>query len=334
MRLRVSQKFHVYDSHTAGNSTRLLIEGVPELRGRNMVEKKNYFKKNFDYIRTTLMQEPRGNSGILAIIVPPSRPEADYGMVFCDYRGYVDMCIHGTIGVATTLIECGLVPKNALKKKNGAIDFDTPAGLVHTKANLSSSKTVESVAVSNVPCYLVKETTVNLSGKKIPISIAFGGNFYAYVNVRNLGLHVVPRELDTILQTARSLLVELEKFTPQPRERKKKIVGVSFYEDLGKLHARNIMIADNDLFDRSPCGTGTCGRMAVLHANGQLNDGEVFRNESIIGSEFQGLVVNKTKVMGMDAIVPEIRGSAYITGISDLIVSEGDSLGHGYTVKG
>src|ERR1700730_4908470 len=128
------------------------MEGVPVLVGNNMVEKKQNLQKNHDYIRTALMQEPRGNSGVAAVVIPPSNPAADLGVIFSDYRGYVDMCIHGTIGVVTTLIECGLVNKDL--GGSGKIVFDTPAGPVHTQALLRSSdggNVVESVTVSSVP---------------------------------------------------------------------------------------------------------------------------------------------------------------------------------------
>ena len=181
--MRASKIFHVYDSHTAGNSTRLLLEGVPPLQGKTIAEKNLDFQKNHDYIRTTLMQEPRGNSGILAVIIPVSDPKADYGVIFSDYRGYVDVCIHGTIGVVTTLIECGLVPDGILRR--GMIDFETSAGIIRTRFKISSAKKVESVTVGNVPCFFVEDAQIEESGfGKVPVSIAFGGNFYAYVNAK------------------------------------------------------------------------------------------------------------------------------------------------------
>src|ERR1700730_12398069 len=150
--LDTKRTFHVFDSHTAGASTRVLLEGLPNLVGKSIAEKKQDLQENYDYIRTTLMQEPRGNSGVAALMVPPSNPAADLGVIFSDYRGYVDMCIHGTIGVVTTLIECGLVNKDL--GGSGKIVFDTPAGPVHTQALLRSSdggNVVESVTVSSVP---------------------------------------------------------------------------------------------------------------------------------------------------------------------------------------
>ena len=331
--MKTSRIYHVYDSHTAGNSTRLLLEGVPALAGRSVRERRMDFQRNHDYIRTTLTQEPRGNSGILAVLVSPSDPNADYGVIFSDYRGYVDVCIHGTIGVVTTLVECGLVPEKILKLR--AVVLETSAGLVKTRFRFSNGK-VESVTVRNVPSFFLKNTQIELPRfGKVEVSISFGGNFYAYVDAKDLKLKIEPSNLRNLLYSARSLLEELKNtrvrhpLLPDINE----IVGVSFYEDLGPNLARNVMIAEEDLFDRSPCGTGTCGRVALLHATGRMKTGETLRNRSIIGTEFLGTISSETKVKNLRAIVPEITGSAFLTGISDLIVSEGDGLANGFMIR-
>ncbi len=276
------------------------------------------------------MQEPRGNAGILALLVPPLDPKADYGLIFCDYRGYVDMCIHGTIGVVTTLFECGLVDKEI--QRRGEIKFETSAGLVSTKANFSKDR-VESVSINNVTSFLLDEKALNVSGYgEVLVSIAFGGNFYGYVNADDVGLKIEPPQLQSILSAGRVFLKELGRLKVAHPETKKssEIVGVCFYEDLGKNRSRNIMIAESDLFDRSPCGTGTCGRMAILHAKGKFRVGETFRNQSILSTEFRGTILKQTKVGSIPAIVPQVTGSAYLTGISDIIVSDGDKLGRGF----
>ncbi len=312
------------------------MDGIPTLNGKSMSEKKRLFRENYDYIRTTLMQEPRGNSGVVAVVVPPSQPEADLGLIFGDYRGYVDMCIHGTIGVVTTLIECGLVKKELIE--SGRIVFDTPAGLVRTQARMRNSdqgRVVEAVSVSSVPSFFVENVKLNLrDGRSVMASIAFGGNFYAYVNSKELEVRLVPSNIRKILEIARELLGELRNVNVSHPEISsiKGVTGVSLFENTDQLHARNIMIAENDLFDRSPCGTGTCGRMAVLHATGNLSRGEEFMNQSIIGSEFVGKIKDVTKVGGYSAISPEITGSAYLTGVADLVVSKEDKLGAGFII--
>lgn len=325
------------DSHTGGEGTRLLLGQIPELIGRNMVKRKKYFQTNFDYLRTTLTLEPRYFPGIAAFLVPPCDSKADYGVIFGDYRGFPDMCIHGTIGIVTTLFELGL-----LKNPNNAITLDTPAGLVRAKANLVDGK-ITSVSVSNVPAMYLGNIVLEDNGsfEGVSAEVAFGGNTFAFVNATEIGLPVVPKNLTKLLKTGNDLLSKLRsakridsktKTTSKPTS----ILGVSLYEDLNKkaqnMRARNIMIADGGLFDRSPCGTGTCGRMALLYAKGKLSINEEFMNHSIIGSEFIGKIVGLTKVSGIDAIKPEITGTAYLTGKADLIIAEKDKFRYGFAI--
>ena len=329
--MNINRSFHVVDSHTAGMPTRVLTEGSPTPKGTNMSEKKDFFRKNFDFVRTTLMQEPRGNPGMAAILVPPSRKEADYGVIFGDFGGYVDMCIHGTIGLVTTLVELGYV--DAEKAKRGLV-FDTPAGLVHTKATISGGR-VKSVTVRNVPSFTYTDSVITVpSPGKIPVSIAFGGNNFTYVNALDLKLELDPSRLGELLAAGRLLLREAKRLIRHPVNGKRinGISGVSIFQDLEPRRAKNIMIAENDLFDRSPCGTGTCGRMAILNSGGRLMKGERFINESIIGSKFVGRIADFAKVDGHKAIIPEITGTAYLTAISDLLVSDDDRLSRGFLV--
>ncbi|HEV2137997.1 MAG TPA: proline racemase family protein [Nitrososphaerales archaeon] len=329
--MKINRGFHVVDSHTAGMPTRVLIEGSPTPKGRNMSEKKDFFRKNFDSVRTTLMQEPRGNPGMAAILVPPSDDEADYGVIFGDFRGYVDMCIHGTIGLVTTLVELGYVDANKAAK---GLVFDTPAGLVRTKATISGGR-AKSVTVRNVPSYKISDRVVDISSLgKIPVSFSFGGNNFAYVNASDLWLELDPGRLEELLAAGRLLLREMGRLIRQPANGLKinGISGVSIVKDVGPRHAKNIMIAENDLFDRSPCGTGTCGRMAILNSNERLRKGERFINESIIGSKFVGRIADFARVDGHKAIIPEITGTAYLTALSDLLVSDEDTLSQGFLV--
>ena len=327
--MHATKIYQVYDSHTAGMPTRVMLEGVPSLKGRTMMEKKKYFQTNHDHLRTALTQEPRGNAGVAALIVPPSNPLADFGVIFSDFRGYVDMCIHGTIGLVTTLFELGMVPRN--KKQ---IMFDTPAGLVKTTPNMSKGR-VKSVTVGNVPSMHLKDVKLALPKiGTIKVSLAFGGNIYAYVNAKELGLVIKPSNLRAILSAARSILWELreEKISHPSLPNVSKVLGVSLYED-EKSYAKNIMVTENDLFDRSPCGTGTCGRMAMLNHESKLEPGKKFVNRSIIGSEFIGRIAKEIRVSGREVILPEVTGSAYLTGMADLILSEGDALANGFSLS-
>jgi proline racemase len=314
--MKVSQVFHVIDSHTAGEPTRVLMgEAVPPLKGNDMEQRRKYFQKNYDYIRTTLTQEPRKFIGVAAILMPPANPKADYGLLYCDHNGYVYMCVHGTIGVLTTLVELGIVKKAVAKK---GLVFDTPSGLIHTRARMSSGKT--SVLVRNVPSYFMKEARARLGEgrKEISASLAYCGNVFAYVNAKDLGVTIEPKNLRKLLSVARELLPQFGK-----------INGVSIYEDLPK-YSRNIMIAENDLFDRSPCGSGTSGRMALLYHESKLSPGDTFVNKSILGTTFLGRIVRAGTFEGRNGIIPEVEGTAYLTGTADLMVSEKDELATGF----
>jgi proline racemase len=281
-----------------------------------MVDRKKYFQKNFDHIRTTLTLEPRYFPGVVAVLVPPSNSEADYGVIFSDYRGYPDMCVHGTMGIVTSLFELGL-----LKDPRKPLTFDTASGLVRARANLRRGR-IKSVSVSNVPSFYIEK--VILPGG-VEAEIAFGGNTYAYLES---SFKIVPENLGKLLALGKDVLQKLSA----SKYRKFKVLGVSLYEDLGESKARNIMIADEGLFDRSPCGTGTCGRMAMLFKLGKLKMNQKFFNRSIIGSEFIGRIIRRRKIGEYEAIDPEITGTAYLTGRAEMIVSEADKLGEGFSV--
>ena len=329
-------KYGVIDSHTAGAPTRLLYRGAPKPRGSNMMQKKQNLMREYDHVRTALMQEPRGNNGVVAIPVTPTRMEADVGLIFADYRGYVDMCIHGTIGVVTTLVECGLTTREKIKSRTFV--FDTPAGLVRTSFELRGKKKVSHVRLANVPSfYFGDQEVVTHSFGRAEMSIAFGGNIYGYVDAARLGLKVRPESIKDLLKAGREILAEAKELDVRhealPNIRG--VLGVSLYESLGKFKTRNIMIAANDLFDRSPCGTGTCGRMAVEYAKGRFKIGDEFESRSVIDSVFYGRVLESRQIEGGigEGIMPEIKGTAYVTGACDVVVSDVDPLSRGFLVN-
>jgi proline racemase len=334
---KLGAKYKVVDSHTAGAATRLVIKGSPRPEGRTMMEKKKHFAKEFDYVRTSLMQEPRGNSGIVAFPVAPSASGADYGLIFADFRGYVDMCIHGTIGVVTSLVECGLACEREIER--GGFVFDTPAGIVKTEfATKRDGNKVSWVKLTNVPSVFLGERAIETQSLgSVKASLAFGGNIYAYVNSKKeLSLEVKPENIRQLLGAARELLAGSKKFEikhpTQPGING--VLGVSLYQDLGRLKARNVMVAENDLFDRSPCGTGSCGRMAVKHAKGEIKTGEEFENRSIIDSVFYGRILESRESPSGNSILPEIRATAYITAVTNVVVSKEDPLSSGFLVTG
>lgn len=297
-----------------------------------MSEKKEYLARKFDHIRTTLMQEPRGNNGVVAVPVCTRDSRADLGLIFADYRGYVDMCVHGTIGVVTTLIECNLVSREIIKK--GELVFETPSGTVCTRFSMRGRK-VSEVALTNVPSFFLKdERVITKSFGHVEVSLAFGGNIYGYLESSQLGLKVKPENIKELLRAAKEVLCEAGKANfklPHPLG-SRRVLGVSLYQDLGRLKARNVMIAADDLFDRSPCGTGTCGRMALKFARGEISVGERFESRSIIDTVFQGRVLDSKRSNGLTTTIPEITGTAYVTGSFEVVVDREDSLKNGFLV--
>ena len=300
-----------------------------------MAEKKKHFEREFDNIRTSLMREPRGNNGVLAVPVDVTDPRADLGLIFADYRGYVDMCVHGTIGVVTTLVEKKLVSQKKIKR--GELVFETPSGLVRTQFSTNGTRKVREVALTNVPSFFLKDEMVRTeSFGSVEVSFAFGGNIYGYVDSSSINLAIKPERIKELLKAAKEILSKTKDMNfklPSPLQ-SSRVLGISLFQDLKRLKARNVMIAADDLFDRSPCGTGTCGRMAVKFAKGEIALNEKFESRSIIDSVFYGLVIdsNEQPKETRKVIIPQIRGTAYITGSFDAVIDQDDSLKNGFLV--
>lgn len=326
------------DSHTAGMPTRVVVGGLPKIVGRSMAEKRDYVKNKMDYVRNFLCNEPRGHLGMFgAIITEQTNENADFGVIFSPV-GYDDMCGHGTIGVVTVLIETGMVP---LKEPSTNVTLETPAGLIHANAKIKDSK-VKSVSFKNVPSFLYKkDVVIDVPGYgKVQGDVAFGGNWYFYIEDKEINIRVAPESIDDLIEAGIKIKNRFnEKFDlthPSDSNISKKLLGVSIIGSpiKNKNANQNNIEIEGKLFDRSPCGTGTSGRMAVLFARNKLNISEDFINESIIGTIFRGKIIKKTKVGRYTAIIPEITGSAYITGFNHFVSDPDDPLGStGFLLK-
>ncbi|MBA7613363.1 Proline racemase [subsurface metagenome] len=332
MGIKLSNSIFVIDSHTAGQSTRIVVGGLPKIQGESVVEQRDYVRSKLDYIRTLLCQEPRGHPGMYgAILTKPGNKEADFGMIFYGNIGYDDMCGHGTIGITTVLIETNMVP---WEEPITEVKLEAPAGLIRVKAKVTDGK-VKSVSLVNVPAFLYKkDVTIGVPGYgEVKGDIAFGGNWYFYVNAKDIGLRVRSENVDDLNKAGEAIRNEFNKqfelVHPTDRNISRKLLGVSFIDSPVKnkdADQSNAMILGR-LVDRSPCGTGTCGRMAVLFTRNKLGLNEDFVNESITGSTFLGRLIEKTKVGEYPAVVPEITGSAYITGFNHIILDPDDPIG-------
>jgi len=323
----------VVDSHTAGHPTRIVVGGLPKIQGDSVAQKRDYVRSKLDdYVRNFLCNEPRGHDGMYgAILTEPSSKDADFGVIFFSTVGYDDMCGHGTIGVATILVEMGMIH---MEEPSTEVTLETPAGLVRAKAKVIDGK-VKSVSFINVPAFLYKEgISINVPGYgEVKGDIAFGGNWYFYVNARELDIRVRSENIDELLKAGTAIKNEFNKqfdlVHPTDPNISKKLLGVSFLDSpvKNKKADQNNIVVEGELVDRSPCGTGTSGRMAVLFARNKLGLNEDFVNESITGTTFRGRLIGKTKVGEYPAVVPEITGSAYITGFNHFVLDPDDPFG-------
>lgn len=327
---------YAIDCHTAGEPTRIIIDGVPLLQGKTMAEKKQDLESNYDYIRTIAMHEPRGHRDMFgSVLVKPTIEEADFGIIFMDGGGYLNMCGHGTIGAAAAVIETGMIE---IQEPYTRIVFETPAGIVTAKAKVKNRQCQE-VSFVNVPAFVFeKNLMLQLPGiGKVQLDIAFGGSFFAVIDAREFGVELLPDNVQYIMEKA-ILLRQIVNNTVQVcHPEKEHIKTVDLVEIYGEpvnpdADKKNMVIFGAKQFDRSPCGTGTCAKLALLYSKDELGMEQPFVYESIIGTRFVGRILGKTRVGNFDAIIPEITGSAYITGCNCLMVDPEDSVGYGFIV--
>lgn len=322
------------DTHTEGEPTRIIVSGVPPLYGKNIVEKRDYFIKNLDSIRRALMLEPRGHRDMFgAILLPSTREDCEFGVIFMDSGGSVDMCIHGTIGVVTALVSTGLVQR---KEPITEVKLDTCAGPVIAKARVDGS-IVREITVRNVPSFLAHsnvEIDIPNMGT-VSIDIAFGGNFYAIVRAEDVGLKVEPQYADKISKLGVLIrdIVNRKIRVEHPLNKHINVVKLVRIIDEPKnprAVSRNAVVFGPGQIDRSPCGTGTCAEIAMRYSKGLLNIGEEMICESIIGTYFKGRAVAEATVGNFRAVIPEVTGRAFITGFHHFVIDEEDPLKEGF----
>lgn len=332
----MKKTFFCIDGHTCGNPVRLVAAGGPQLQGKNMSEKRQFFLSHYDWIRKGLMFEPRGHDMMSgSILYPASNPENDTGVLFIETSGCLPMCGHGTIGTVTIGIESGLI----VPKTPGVLNLETPAGLVHIEYKQQGDK-VKSVKLTNVPAFLA---ATNLSVEcpelgKLHFDVAYGGNFYAIFDVQEnfKGLeHYTAEKLVSWARELRKRINDLYSFI-HPEDPTIKGVGHIMWTgavlDPGST-ARNAVFYGEKAIDRSPCGTGTSARIAQWYTKGKLHKGDRFIHESIIGSKFIGTIEEETMVGDMVAVRPGIEGWARIYGKNIITIDpEDDPYAYGFTV--
>jgi proline racemase len=303
------------DTHTLGEPTRIVLDGFPRLAGRTLAERSDDLLRRHDDLRRALMLEPRGHAMMFgAVVVPPADPHADLGLVFMDGGGAVRMCVHGTIGAVTALVETGRLKAG----RAGALTVETPAGLVHVRIHRSGGR-VSAVDLEGVPSRSVATgLRATVRSREVPYDVAYGGNLIAIARGDDLGVRVVAESFREL----RDAGVELKA---QAREAHPDVVSALVYAQLGPRRYRDLVVFRDFSVDRSPCGSCFAALMAQLHAARRLRTGDWIECENLLGLAFRGRLTERS-----DELIPELSGWAFITGEHRFRLDSRDPLRNGF----
>jgi len=322
------------ESHAAGEPLRVITGGLDPVPGSTILEKRRFARERLDGLRRGLVFEPRGHADMYgAIPTEPVTPDGDAGVLFMHNEGWSTMCGHGVIALVTVALEVGLLSERAV------VRLDTPAGRVTARPRREGPR-VRSVAFENVPSFVVSlDDRVEVPGLgKVRYDLAFGGAFYAYVDAAGVGLEMTPAHFRDLIAAGSAI----KRAVMASREIRHPVEGdLSFLYGtiftgpaLGPgANSRNVCVFAEGEVDRSPTGTGVSARIAIERARGRLTPGQAFVVESIIGTRFTGRIARELKWEGYEAVVPEIEGSAWITGRSELLIAPDDPLAEGFILR-
>ena len=328
------KRYTTIDAHAAGEPLRVILGGLDPIPGKTIVEKRRYAREQLDALRTSLLFEPRGHADMYgAILTEPVTPDGDLGVLFLHNAGWSTMCGHGIIALTTVVFETGLLPwKDELR-------IDAPAGRIVARPRRRGDR-VASVAFENVPSYAYAlDQSVDVPGLgAVRYDIAYGGAFYAYVEARDLGLELTNeryRDLIDVGTRIKRAVMRVRDIRHPFEQELSFLYGAIFTGDAhaAGAHSRNVCVFAEGEVDRSPTGTGVSGRVALEHARGRLAERVPFVVESIIGTRFSGRVVRETTFGPHPAIVPEIEGSAWVTGRHEFAFAPDDPLSAGFILR-
>jgi proline racemase len=346
--MRLARMLQAVDAHAAGEPGRVIVGGVLDVPGATMLEKARHLEEHGDSLRRLMLREPRGYPALCAnVVLPPTDPAADAGYVIMEHVEYPGMSGTNTICVATVLLETGVLP---MHEPLTEIVLEAPAGLIAISATCAGGK-VTGITFRNVPAFATHLDTpieVPTLGTVI-VDVAYGGMFYVIADAEALGFHLVPDEGRDITRVTELIKAAAAEQLPVVHPGQPGFAGITIGQLSGPAHDpanswRNVVTVSTGaldwsrpstwtgVIDRSPCGTGTCAKMAVLHAKRRLRTGEDFRHEGILGTVFTGRLVEETRVGDRTAVVPTITGTAWITGFASYVVDPSDPFPEGYTV--
>ncbi len=340
------RRIRFVDAHAAGEPLRVILDGFDDLEGEATLDLRRDARKRLDWLRRSLMWEPRGHADMYGcVILPPVTPRADLAVLFMHNEGFSTMCGHGIIAVATALVETGAFPEGGASAIGNEVvlGIDTPAGFVEARATLrQGSASVDRVAFVNVPSFalaLDREVTLPTYGT-VRFDLAFGGAFYAYVDADELGIALDPGNVDEIKRAGRSIKrkVATAHSVTHPEDADLGFLyGTVFTardrSDPALTHGRHVCVFADGEVDRSPTGTGVAGRLALLWARGVIGPGEEVRIGGIASESFGGRVLDTLVVGEREAVVPEVSGTAHITGRGEFLIDPSDPLRHGFLMR-
>lgn len=346
--MRFTNMVHAVDAHACGEPGRVIVGGVLDVPGRSMFEKMKYLEERRDDLRLRMLREPRGYPATCCnVILPPTVAEADAGFVIMEQTEYPAMSGSNTICVVTVLVETGMV---ACHEPVTELTLETPAGIIRVRAHVSNGKAT-SVEFENVPAFAVHlDARIDVpSLGAVVVDVAWGGMFYVIADAAQFDLELVPENAREISRIGEMLRAAANEQLPAIHPENDRVRGVTISQLAGRSDApggsyKNAVVVSTGevdwgrpstwtgVLDRSPCGTGTCARMAVLHAKGLLQLDEAFPHEGILGTVFTGRLVRTTRVGSYEAVVPMLSGQAWITGFAQYVLDPTDPFPEGYTV--
>ncbi len=330
-------KIKTIDLHTAGEPLRVILKGFPPLKGNTILEKRRYIKENLDHLRKRLMWEPRGHSDMYgALITPPEKKDSDLGVLFMHNEGYSTMCGHGIIALTKLVFDTGIIRK---KGDNPVLKIDSPAGLITATAHREKGM-VKSVSFLNVPSFIYKaDQTIEVAGLgKIKYTIAFGGAFYAYCTAEEAQVDLQDKDYNQLIRKGRKIkkaVMDSLKIIHPLQKDLGFLYGIIFTgkpEDPAN-HSRNVCVFADGELDRSPTGTGVSGRAAIHYFNKEIALNQEIAIESILGTVFKVKAVKEEKFAQYDAVIPSVKGEAFITGINEFYFDPHDPLKNGFIFR-
>ena len=326
------------DMHTGGEPLRVIMDGFPKLKGNSVLDYRNDLRDNHDHLRKAIMLEPRGHADMYGcLIVPPNSPGADFGILFMHNEGYSTMCGHATIAIAKLAVEMGWVEK---KEPETKVVIDAPCGRLQAFVGFENG-IINSIRFHCVPSFVAaldQKVTIEKYGE-INYDLAYGGAFYAYVNSDELGIDLVPENYSELIKVGMDIkraVQESSNYIVHPFEQELSFLyGTIFIGGpvTEGLDSRNVCIFAEGEVDRCPTGSGVSGRMAIHHKRGAIKIGETMTIESIVGSVFTGSVVRTEKFGPFEAVIPQVSGTAYVTGKHEFWIDPEDPFKYGFYLR-